>query len=60
MAHLDGSGGDLEVVQFAQCALSVYEVGGSQLVERLQSHSRAVRVGQVCCPAQPPLVYKYS
>lgn len=33
-----GGGGDLEVVQPAQGALPVGEVGGSQLVEGLQGH----------------------
>lgn len=40
--YLDGSGRDLDVVQFAEGALSVDEVRGGQLVQRFQSHSGGV------------------
>jgi len=40
--YLDGSGGNLEVVQSPQGALSIREVGRGQLMEQLQRHHRAV------------------
>ena len=59
--YLDGSGGDLDVVQLAQRALSVDEVGGSQLVQGLQSDGRAIAgvVAQLGFLAQLPLVHEY-
>lgn len=45
-----GGGRDLEVVQPAQGALPVGEVGGSQLMERLQGHGP----GGVGAPAAAP------
>lgn len=60
--HLDGGGGDLDVVEFAQGALSVDEVGGSQLMQSLQSHSGGVPsvVAHLCLLTQLPLVNKYG
>ncbi|TNN58305.1 hypothetical protein EYF80_031488 [Liparis tanakae] len=43
--YLDGSRGDLDVVQLAQSALSVDEVGGGQLVQSFQSHGGGVTQG---------------
>jgi len=62
MTYLDGSGSNLDVMQFSQSTLSVYEIGGSQLVQGLQSHSRAVTcvVTRLCFLTQLPLVHKYS
>lgn len=40
--YLDGSGGDLDVMQLAQSALPVDEVGGGQLVQSFQSHSGGI------------------
>lgn len=62
-----GGGCDLEVVQPAQGALSVCEVGGSQLVEGFQSHCACrVRVPAAALgprrrrlQAELPFVHKY-
>lgn len=58
--YLDGVGGNLDVVQLAQCALSVDEVGGGQLVEGLQSDGRAIAgvVAQLGFLAQLPFVHE--
>lgn len=40
--YLDGPRGYLDMVQPPQCALSVDEVGGCQLVQGLQGHGRTV------------------
>lgn len=40
--YLYGPCGYLDVVKSAQCALSVNEVGGRQLVQGFQRHCRAV------------------
>lgn len=60
--HLDGGGGDLDVVEFAQGALSVDEVGGSQLMQSFQSHSGGIPsvVAHLCLLTQLPLVNKYG
>lgn len=42
--YLDCRGGDLEVVQSPEGALSICEVGSRQLMEQLQGHHRAVAV----------------
>jgi len=59
--YLDSSGGNLDVVQFAQSALPVYEVGGSQLVQSFQSHGGGVarKIAHLCFLTQLPLVHKY-
>lgn len=59
--YLDGSGGDLDVVQLAQGALPVNEVGGGQLVQSFQSHSGGVTrvIAHFCFLTQFPLVHKY-
>ena len=41
--YLNSGGGYLQVVQPPQGALSVSEVGSSQLVQQLQRHHRAVQ-----------------
>lgn len=56
--YLDGSGGDLDVVQLAQSALPVNEVGGGQLVQSFQSHSCAIGFSHFRRPTQLPLVHK--
>lgn len=64
--YLDGPCGYLDMVQPAQCALSVNEVGGRQLVQGFQGHSRAVPSTPnysgtswcFCLSAQLPLVHK--
>lgn len=64
--YLDGPCGYLDVVQPAQCALSVDEVGGCQLMQGLEGHGRAVPTGAddggtsccLCLPAQFPLIHK--
>lgn len=64
--YLDGPCGYLDVVQPAQRALSVDEVGGCQLMQGLEGHGRAVPTaaddgGTSCClclPAQFPLIHK--
>lgn len=56
--YLDGSGGDLDVVQLVEGALPVDEVGGRQLVQSLQGHSGAVGFAHFRCPTQLPLVHK--
>lgn len=42
--YLDSRGGDLQVVQASERALTVCEVGRRQLVQELQRHHRAVAV----------------
>lgn len=44
MQYLDSRGGDLQVVQASERALTVCEVGRRQLVQELQRHHRAVAV----------------
>lgn len=60
LAYLDGGRGDLDVVQPAQGAVPVDEVGGCQLVQGLQRHRRAVGAG--VAPFRPlaqlPFVHK--
>lgn len=60
LAYLDGGRGDLDVVEPAQRALPVDEVGGCQLVQGLQRDPRAVPSppGRLCPPAQLALVHK--
>lgn len=59
--HLNGRRGDLDVVQLAQRALPVDEVGGSQLVQSFQSHSGGVTrvIARLRLLTQFPLVNKY-
>jgi len=59
--YLDGSGGDLNVVQLAQSALSVDEVRGGQLVQSFQSHGGGVTrvIAHLGLLTQFPLVHKY-
>jgi len=59
--YLDGGGGDLDVVQLAQGALSVNEVGGGQLVQGLQGDGRGVAqvIAHLGFLAQLPFVHKY-
>lgn len=58
--YLDGGGGDLDVVQAPQGAVPVDEVGGCQLVQRLQRHRRAVGAHLAAFRplAQLPFVHK--
>ena len=61
--YLNGCGCYLDVVQLAQGALSVYEVGGSQLVQSLQSYAGRVARARVFAHirllTQLSLVHKY-
>lgn len=58
--HLNGSGRDLDVVKPPQGAVPVDEIGGGELVQRLQGDRRAVGAGIATfrSSAQLPLVHK--
>lgn len=56
--YLDGSGGDLDVVQLVQGALPVNKVGSGQLVQSFQSHGCAVGFAHIGRTTQLPLVHE--